>query len=762
MKIFKNVILGLLTLFAFVACTEKKQRSQELAIVPQPNEIVKQDGFFSLTSNTTFVVPDNDNLKAAAELINSRFKNAAGFKLDVTLDKPSKNFIAIELNTNSGLGKEEYTLDVTSKGATVNASTERGAFYGLMTILQLLPPEIESTSVVNGMDWYMPCVKITDGPRFVWRGMHLDVCRHFVPVEFIKKQLDVMALFKMNTFHWHLTEDQGWRIEIKKYPKLTVEGAIRTEGEGNKYGGFYTQEEVKEIVAYAKKRFINVVPEIELPGHSLGAITAYPDLSCTGGPFKIRNIWGVEPDVYCAGKEEVFSFLEDVINEVIPLFPYEYFHIGGDESPKDRWKKCPDCQGRIKKEGLADEHELQSYFIKRIEKLLLAHDKKMIGWDEILEGGLAESAAVMSWRGEKGGIEAAEQGHDVVMTPGNWVYLDHYQGSNKVEPVAIGGYTTLEESYGYDPVPKDLEAEKAKHILGTQGNVWSEYMYTPELFEYRIYPRIIALAEVGWTHKENKNFDDFVKRMDNQFVRLDLHNINYHIPLPEGPIDLVAFTDKATLAFTATRPIKMVYTIDGSEPNRDSNVYSTPLSFTENTTVKIRSVLKSGKMSTVRTIKVEKQTYRTAEDVKTIKKGLKMREAEGTFINVSDLNKAKDWKESVLNKKKFGGMFDMKKPSAAILTGFIDIDEDAVYEFSTNVDQFFIGDELLINNDGEVKRFSRNNTSIALAKGKHPVKIVFLNNIVGGWPQAWNGPSVSFKKAGDKKFTTLSTDKYSF
>lgn len=751
-----------MAVFALVSCVQKQEKSKVLSIVPQPNELSQQNGFFIVNAKTTFVVPEIESLKEAAALINARFKNAAGFELNVTSEKPSKNFIAIELNADANKGNEGYSLSVTEQGASIIASTERGAFYGLMTVLQLLPPELESTTKINDVEWYMPFVQINDEPRFVWRGMHLDVCRHFVPVEFIKKQLDVMALFKMNTFHWHLTEDQGWRIEIKKYPKLTEQGAIRIEGEGNEYGGFYTQEEIKEIVDYAQQRFINVVPEIELPGHALGALVAYPHLSCTGGPFKVRNIWGVEPDVYCAGKEEVFEFIEDVIDEVVALFPYEYFHIGGDESPKDRWEKCPDCQLRMRKEKLADEHELQSYFIKRVEKILLAHNRKMIGWDEILEGGLAESAAVMSWRGEKGGIDAAEQGHDVVMTPGGWVYLDHFQGSGKVEPVAIGGNTTLEKSYGYNPVPDALSPEKAKHVLGLQGNVWSEYLYTPELFEYMIYPRIIALAEVGWTELAHKEYGSFVKRMDKQFVRLDKHNINYHIPLPEGPVDLMAFTDQATLDFTTTRPIKMVYTLDGSEPVADSKEYTTPLVFTENATVKIRSVMKTGRMSDVRTIQVEKQELLPAVNPKVIGKGLKMKLVDGNFVEVDEIKDVSTWKESIVKNANFKGMFSEYKASAAIITGYLDILENGVYEFATDVDQFFIGDKMLINNDGEVKRHSRNNSTIALQKGKHSIKIVFLNNIIGGWPQAWNGPVVRFKKQGSDKFITANGEMYTY
>ncbi|MGD9931267.1 MAG: family 20 glycosylhydrolase [Mangrovibacterium sp.] len=761
--LLKRFIPLCLVLITVVACNNNCSKSElTVAIVPQPNEMVPQEGSFTVNDKTAFALPENEKLAAAADLINQRFVRAAGFALKTAGERPGKNYIAVELDPSLSQDSEAYELTVTTTGVTVKAASERGAFYGLMTMLQLLPPEIESPTLVDDACWTMPCVQVKDQPRFVWRGMHLDVCRHFVPVEFIKKQLDVMALFKMNTFHWHLTEDQGWRIEIKKYPLLTELGSKRIEGDGSEYGGFYTQEDVKEVVAYAAERFINVVPEIELPGHSLAALVGYPDLSCTGGPFQVRNVWGVEPDVYCAGKEEVFHFLEDIINEVVPLFPYEYFHIGGDESPKDRWKECAACQKRIKAEGLKDEHELQSYFVQRIEKVLLAHGKKMVGWDEILEGGLAPSATVMSWRGEAGGIEAAKQGHDVVMTPGGWVYLDHYQGNSQVEPVAIGGFTTLEKSYGYDPVPAELEGELAKHVLGTQGNVWSEYMYTPELFEYRIYPRIIALAEVGWTQKENKDFPDFLKRMDPQFVRLDYHGINYHIPLPEGPVNQVAFTDTANLEFTSPRPVKMVYTLDGSEPDQNSLVYESQLTFTENATVKIRSVLNTGKMSTVRTIQVEKQELLPAVAVETSKSGLKGNYAEGTFIWVKDIESVDSWKEIAVTSDNLKMINNYQSPTAVVLTGYIEMPEDGVYEFQTNFDQFYIGEKLLINNDGEVKRFSRNNAMMALAKGKHPVKIIYLNNNIGGFPQSWNHFIVEYKKGGDEKFTTVKLEDFTY
>lgn len=764
MKLKNLVVLSfVLSLLACAPPKPVKSYNQGLHIVPQPNSLVEQKGVFKITGKTV-IVASTEDVKAVVDFFVGKLELSTGYTLATQEEKPSKNYVLVSIDPQLELNEEGYTFKSTPSGIEIIGKSEKGIFYGLQTLLQLLPAEIESLQLVTDVDWNVPCVEIKDEPRFKWRGMHLDVCRHFVPVENIKKHLDMLAMFKMNKFHWHLTEDQGWRIEIKKYPLLTEIGSKRIEGEGHEYGGIYSQEDVKEIVAYAAERMIDVVPEIELPGHALGALTAYPEFSCTGGPFKVRNIWGVEPDVFCAGKEETFEFLEDVIDEVVNLFPSEYFHIGGDECPKDRWKVCKLCQNRMKQEGLADEHELQSYFVQRIEKVLLAHGKKMIGWDEILEGGLAKSAAVMSWRGEKGGIEAANQGHDVVMTPGNWCYLDHYQGDHRLEPVAIGGYTTLEEAYGYEPVPEKLNPEMAKHVLGTQGNVWSEYMYTPELVEYRVYPRLIALAEVNWTQKSSKNYDDFLQRMDNQLVRMDNHSINYHIPLPEGPSNRVAFTDVAEVEFTTTRPVKMVYTLDGTEPTAESTEYTQPFSFTDDATIRIASVLKSGKVSADRTVQVVKEAFKPALKVNTTQEGLKERYAEGNFILVADLEKVSQWDEKVNGMKpsKAYTRHGHENPSASIFTGYLEIPEDGIYEFQTNLDQFFLGDDLLINNDGEVKRFSRNNVSIALAKGKHAVKLVYLNNIIGGWPQAWNGPKVEFRQVGEEKFITPTKADYSF
>ncbi|MDD3357763.1 MAG: beta-N-acetylhexosaminidase, partial [Parabacteroides sp.] len=398
----------------FASCespTKQMPYNQGINVIPKPVSLVQNEGNFKLDKNTTFSAPGAE-AKTIAEFFAAKMKSSTSYTLAVSDKEASSNAITLLIDGSLDVNEEGYTLEATNKLVTIKAKTAKGLFYGMQTLMQLLPAEIESAAEVKGIAWTLPCVTVKDQPRFAYRGIMLDPCRHFIPVENIKKQLDVLALFKINSFHWHLTEDQGWRIEIKKYPKLTEIGSKRIDGEGTEYSGFYTQEQIKEVVAYAAARFINVIPEIELPGHALAAISAYPELSCTGEQLTPRIIWGVEEDVYCAGKEETFKFLEDVIAEVAPLFPGEYFHIGGDECPKTRWEKCPLCQKRMRENKLKDEHQLQSYFVQRMEKVLEKYGKKMIGWDEILEGGLAPSATVMSWRGEEGGIAAASMDHD--------------------------------------------------------------------------------------------------------------------------------------------------------------------------------------------------------------------------------------------------------------------------------------------------------------------------------------------------------------
>jgi len=521
----------------FFACGEKmvvKPYNEGLHIIPEPERITQQTGEFVLNPNTLFII-DNDTLDAVAGYFKYKIKQSTGYQL-ADGQEAERNYIRLALDTTLNLKEEGYKLAVLPEGIWVRSQSPQGIFYGMQTVMQLLPAEIESGQVINNIVWAMPCVEIEDEPAYSYRGMMLDVSRHFHDVAFVKKQLDIMAMFKLNRFHWHLTNDHLWTIEIKKYPRLTEVGSVRRNADGSIHKGFYTQEQIKEVVAYAAERFITVIPEVELPGHALAALTAYPELSCTGGPFQLRNKWGVEEDVYCAGNEQTFKFLEDVINEVASLFPGKYFHIGGDECPKVRWNACPKCRKRMRDEKLKDAHELQSYFVHRIEKVVLAHGKRMVGWDEILEGGLAPTATVMSWRGEEGGIEAASMGHDVIMTPAKWLYLDFGQGNIEVEPITINFKTLLSKTYHYNPASEKIPAEQRSHVIGAQGNMWAEYAVNPDHTEYMLYPRLLAVAELTWTPADRKDYASFERRLDNQLVRLDEHHIHYHCPKGRWPI----------------------------------------------------------------------------------------------------------------------------------------------------------------------------------------------------------------------------------
>ena len=511
-----------------------------LPVIPQPNEITIHEGHFVLSPNTKIVMHNAFAFRNDINWFNDYLEKNYGFRLDtIKHELKTGDFIQFDFPDFEGGFKENYHLDINKARIKITSEADgSGAFYALQTLVQLIPPlQIKSLKTAPPKKFEIPCAFIKDRPRYKWRGMHLDVCRHFFPVSFVKRYIDLIAAYKMNVFHWHLTEDQGWRIEIKKYPKLTTVGAWRNgtmvgsykdkKYDTIRYGGFYTQEEIKDVIAYADNRHITIVPEIEMPGHSLAAIAAYPWLSCTGQKQEVAKGWGVFDDVYCT-KDSTFQFLEDVLTEVINLFPGKYIHIGGDECPKTKWRTCTQCQNLIKKEKLKDEHELQSYFITRIEKFLNSKGKQIIGWDEILEGGLAPNAAVMSWRGTEGGIAAAKQKHYVVMTPGKPSYFDHYQNKNKsAEPLAIGGFNPVDSVYNYNPTPKILNDQEAEFIMGAQGNVWTEYILNEKQVEYMAVPRMIALSEVLWTKPENKNFDNFYKRLNQNRFILDMWQINY-------------------------------------------------------------------------------------------------------------------------------------------------------------------------------------------------------------------------------------------
>lgn len=554
---------------------------------------------FTLKPDTRVYVPEGQaEWSLSAQYLVAITATSTTFRLII---QPFKKFKEAKSNAIYFLpdpnivSDEGYALEVKSSSVLIRAKTAAGAFYAVQTLRQLFPPEFGGNHSYGAVNWVAPCCLIQDAPRFVYRGMHLDVGRHFFPPAFVKEYIDLLAMYKFNTFHWHLTEDQGWRIEIKKFPELQRVASCRNETlighyndqphrfDGRKYCGFYTQREIKDIVEYAQKRFVTIVPEIEMPGHSLAALAAYPELGCTGGPYEVATQWGIFDDVYCAGNEKTFNFLDDVLAEVCSLFPGRYIHIGGDECPKTRWESCAKCQKRMKDEGLKDAHELQSYFIKRIERTLSLHERKLIGWDEILEGGLAPTATVMSWRGTEGGIAAAKAGHDAIMTPGSHCYFDHYQSDPNTEPLAIGGFTTLEKVYSYEPIPEGLTDQQAKHILGAQGNVWTEYMPKPEQVRYMAFPRAAALAEVVWSPKNKRNWADFARRIPRQIARLEAAGVKCSRSFYD--ITFTFANNRVTL--TSNDPTAEIrYTTDGRPPSLNSPKYISPIPITKTTTVR--------------------------------------------------------------------------------------------------------------------------------------------------------------------------------
>jgi hexosaminidase len=573
---------------------------KEQGIIPQPYKVQKGVGVFKFSGTTGIELEegiDQHNLDFFEQYL-----------MSVSGSVSSVNNVAvipdIDINIDSTRvpQKEGYQLLIKPKHITIHGHDEVGVFYALQSLAQLI-------HVANGKA-SVPVCTIEDYPRFAYRGMHLDVSRHFFTVQTIKKWIDLLALYKINTFHWHLTDDQGWRIEIKKYPLLQSISAYRDETiighkrdsphqfDGKRYGGYYTQDEVKDVVKYAMQRHISIIPEIEMPGHALAALAAYPQLGCTGGPYKTATYWGIFDDVYCAGNEETFTFLQNVLDEVLPLFPSKYIHIGGDECPKTKWKTCPKCQQRIKDEHLKDEHQLQSYFIGRMEKYLNSKGRQIIGWDEILEGGLTPGATVMSWTGEEGGIAAAKQHHDAIMTPEKYVYLDYFQSLYPAEPIAGGGYTPLSKVYNYEPITKELTGDEAKYIKGVQANAWSEYMASETQAERQLFPRMLALAEVAWTDKANKNYNGFLKRLRYQHPMLQRLDINAANTFDEitGDIGTTA-NHQTSLSLHTTLPgSKIFYTTNGSAPGIKSKVYSKPLTITSSGNIKA-IVLSNGKQA---------------------------------------------------------------------------------------------------------------------------------------------------------------------
>jgi hexosaminidase len=621
-KLNHALLAGALALVCASCGTEQEANYQ---VIPLPQEVsLTQGNPFKLNGNVLIAYPENNALlQRNAEFLSEYIRQSTGYAPKtkaIAAGEQVKNAITLGLDPDIA-NKEGYVLTTTPEGISINGQTENGVFYGIQTLRKSIPAEAKGATIL------IPAGEIKDEPRFSYRGMHLDVGRHFFPIEFIKKYIDLLALHNMNTFHWHLTEDQGWRIEIKKYPKLTEIGSQRSrtvigrntqEYDNTPYGGFYTQEEAKEIVKYAQERYITVIPEVDLPGHMLAALAAYPEMGCTGGPYEVCPRWGVFEDVLCIGNDKTMQFLEDVMSEIIEIFPSEYVHIGGDEAPRDRWKECPKCQARIKAEGLkADknhtaEDRLQSYCMTRIEKFLNSKGRRIIGWDEILEGDVAPNATVMSWRGASGGIKAAQMGHDVIMTPNTYCYFDYYQTADtKDEPLGIGGYVPIEKVYSLDPT-FDLNEEQKKHIIGAQANLWTEYIATTEHVEYMVLPRMAALAEVQWTQPEKKDFKDFTTRLASLMKFYQRDGFNYAKHVFDLKADFTPDVAKKAVVVTLSTidDAPIYYTLDGTEPTTASLKYIEPVVITETADFQAVVIRPEGKSKVVnKKISFNKATY---------------------------------------------------------------------------------------------------------------------------------------------------------
>lgn len=605
-------MLAVVAATTLLSCSHGNRVEGNYGVVPLPASVTQTgNGAFTLNAATRITYPEgNEVLRQNAEFLASYIENATGYKPEITASEPAGNSINLML-TGEIDNPEGYKLTVTSSRADIEGATEAGVFYGIQTLRKSIPAE------AKGMEVELPAVTIADAPRFAYRGMMMDVGRHFFTLDSVKQFIDILALHNMNTLHWHLTDDQGWRIEIKKYPELTKIGSQRKqtvighnsgEYDGMPYGGFYTQDEVRDVIDYAAKRFITIIPEIDLPGHQQAALATYPELGCTGGPYEVWQQWGISDDVICAGNEKSMQFLEDVLGEIIDLFPSEYIHVGGDECPKIRWEKCPKCQARIRQEGIkgdkkhSKEAYLQSYVISRMEKFVESKGRHIIGWDEILEGGLAPNATVMSWRGIEGGREAALQGHDAIMTPSSHLYFDYYQSTDvENEPMAIGGYNPLDKVYNYEPVPDGLTAEQQKHIIGTQANIWTEYIPSFSQFEYMAMPRMGALSEIQWTAPEKKNYADFLNRLVRLTEIYDQQGYNYGKHLFDVTAVYTPDTEKGCLTVTLSTFGKgnIHYTLDGSEPDASSAQYTQPLEIAEDAVLKATVIRPDGKTRTL-------------------------------------------------------------------------------------------------------------------------------------------------------------------
>jgi len=709
-----------------------------MGIIPAPTSVKAMVGEFVLSQETIIAADSTDNKAVQFLVTYLQNKEALRNPLKTNTGSNGNNTIILTNKGTDGLPAEGYRLSITPQQITL-AGKGAGLFYGIQTLIQLIPLQ-------HGATLKLPCAQIEDYPRFGYRGLHLDVCRHFFGVEFVKKYIDLMAAYKLNTFHWHLTDDQGWRIEIKKYPKLTQVGGMRAQTllgnfrgkgaqyDGIPYGGFYTQDEIREVIKYAATRYITIIPEIEMPGHALAALSAYPELSCEPNrTYKAAETWGVFDDVFCPS-EKTFSFLQDVLTEVIDLFPSKYIHIGGDECPKTAWKKSAFCQQLIKKLKLKDEHELQSYFIQRMEKFVNSKGRSIIGWDEILEGGLAPNATVMSWRGEAGGIAAAKQSHYVIMTPSsNGLYFDHGQGPRNLEPLNIGGNEPYPKVYAYNPTPASLDTTQQKFILGVQANIWTEYIATEEKVQYMLMPRLMALSEVAWSPLAKKDLKNFDLRLPLHLGRADKNGYNYRVSKTIGAVDTI--TTGAKINIDLKPPVtgaKIYYTIDGFKPNENTLLYDHPFTLDvpagESRELQTMVITPAGHQSLPTRTVVYNRPILAPVAFEGTNAGAKYKIVSGTFTDAGQLDSAAVI-DSGVTKTFNTASFRKSKSYGVIFSGYIRIDTDGKYIFSSRANDgavLFIDDQQVLANDIR-HADSHDGGEVLLQKGTHKFTLKYFD-----------------------------------
>lgn len=735
-------LIGLVSLFILQTFLCFGQADKNFGIIPAPKSILPNKGIFIINTQT-LILCDNTSEKLAI-LFKDFIKQKSGIYLSIIKNDTTKlqNAIMFSSGVIQNISAEAYILDINTQTIRITGK-EKGLFYAFQTIIQLF----------NQFNLQLPALNICDEPRYNYRGLHLDVSRHFYPLSFIKTYLDLMAMYKLNNFHWHLTDDQGWRIEIKKYPRLTQIGGYRNQTlignfhdrkpqwfDNTPFGGYYTQQEIKEIVAYADSKFINIIPEIDMPGHSMAALAAYPHLACNKkpGPFKTGERWGGFDDIFCAGKDSTFLFLEDVLIEVMQLFPSKLIHVGGDEVIKTKWKTCTYCQKRIRKENLKNEDELQSYFITRIEKFLNKNGRSMIGWDEILDGGLAPNATVMSWQTVQGGIAAAKQKHNVIMSPSTvGLYLDHTQGRSDQEPVGIGGDGRMQKIYAYNPTPENLSEEFKPYIIGVQANMWTEYMPTTAKVTYMLLPRLLALSEIAWSANENKNYPNFnQQRLPLHLNWFDKTDLLYRVPTAFGAKDTsINVTDKYIFNWQpSVNGAKIYYTIDGYVPNQTSNLYNQPLSvfvpFGEKRVVKSVVITPSGKQSAVTTTwLINQKPYGALNDSIAREAGVKFYYVPKLFKYTTEIDTCNATIKGFVATISTIKIPNKDREYGVIFEGYINVNEDALFEFGLNSDdgsKLYIDDDLLIDNDLKHARFQLS-AGANLKKGLHKIKVAYFD-----------------------------------